>query len=169
MLYRVLLGAALTLLTFGGVPASLRAAPALQVDEEAIRQTVLRANSDEIYSEAYRSGNAELLRAAWGGEALLDMEEDIAGLRRFGQYLDLTLEDMAFQRIEELGPGRVRAVTVERWLARLYQTGGEYLGYQRQVVENRYLVEQRGDTWLLTEADQEIQGGDPVFRPGEPG
>ncbi len=75
---------------------------------------------------------------------------------------------MDFQDIEELGPGRVRVVTVEQWLARLYELDGTYLGYQHQTVENRYLVEQDGNNWYISEADQEIQGGDPVFRPGEP-
>ncbi len=75
---------------------------------------------------------------------------------------------MQFDHIEQLGPGRIRVVTVERWLARLYQIGGAYLGYQRQVVENRYLLARDGDAWHIIEADQEIQGGDPVFRPGEP-
>ena len=169
MPHRVLIGLALALLSLAALPPGLQAAvPTLQVDEDVIRQVVTRANSDEIYSEAYRTGNSEVLRAAWGGEALLDMQEDIAGLRRFGQYLDLTLEDLEFRRIEELGPGRVRAVTVERWLARLYQTDGTYVGYQRQTVENRYLLERQGDAWYVTEADQEVQGGDPIFRPGEP-
>jgi hypothetical protein len=169
MPHPLLLGLALVLLGLTVLPPPLQAAaPTPQIDEDVIRQVVLRANSDEVYSQAYRTGNVDVLRAAWGGEALLDMEEDIAGLRRFGQYLDLTLEDLEFQRIAELGPGRVRAVTLERWLARLHQTDGTYVGYQRQVVENRYLLERQGDAWYITEADQDIQGGDPVFRPGEP-
>ncbi len=165
----MLLPLALALLVLVAPPLATQAAgPLPQVDEEMVRQIVRHANSDEVYGQAYRTGNTDLLRAAWAGEALLDMQDDIAGLRALGQYLDLSLEDLEFRRIEELGPGRVRAVTVERWLARLYQTGGTYLGYQRQVVENRYLVERRGDAWYVTEADQEIQGGDPTFRPGEP-
>ena len=144
------------------------AGPSTQVDEELMRQVVRRANSDPIYGEAYRTGNADLLRAAWGGEALLDMQDDIAALQMLGQYLDLTVEDMQFQRVAELGPGRVRVITLERWLARLHQADGTYVGYQRQLVENRYLVERQGDTWYIIEADQEIRGGDPVFRPGEP-
>ncbi len=155
--------------TLGAASAGPAAAsPGLQVDEEAVRQIVLRANSDGIYGEAYRAGNPALLREVWAGEALLDMEDDIAGLRALGQYLDLELEDVDFRRIEELGPGRVRAVTVERWIARLYQIGGQYLGFQRQVVENRYLLEHQAEGWYIVEADQEIQGGDPAFRPGEP-
>ena len=146
---------------------SVAAEPQPQVAEEVIREFVQYANSDEVYGEAYRTGNPDLLRQAWAGEALLDMSEDIAGMRALGQYLDLTLENMDFRRIEELGPGRVRAVTVEGWLARLYQTGGTPLGFQRQVVENRYLLERRGDAWYITEADQQIEGGDPTFRPSE--
>ena len=156
------------LMCWAATPVVQAARPGAQIDEETIRQVVLRANSDTIYSEAYRTGNAELLRAAWGGEALLDMQDDIAGMRAMGQYLDPQLEGMDFQRIEELGPGRVRAITLERWLARLYQVGGTYLGYARQTVENRYLLERQGDGWIIIEADQDIQGGDPIFRPGEP-
>lgn len=164
------------LLLFAGVTLALVAAPLFtalaapspQVAEEVIREFVVYANSDEVYGEAYRTRNADLLRQAWAGEALLDMSDDIAGMRAMGQYLDLTLEDMQFRRIEELGPGRVRAITVERWLAQLYQQGGTPLGYQRQTVENRYLLERRGDSWFITEADQQIEGGDPTFRPGTP-
>jgi hypothetical protein len=144
------------------------AAPVREVDENALRAFVVEANSDGLYSEAYRSLNPQLLTRAWAGEALLDLYEDIAGLRGVGQYLDLLLEDIEFRRIEELGPGRVRVVALERWLARLYRADQSYLGYQRQVVENRYLVEQRGDNWFIIEADQTIEGGDPVFRQGEP-
>jgi hypothetical protein len=149
-----------------GTPAS--AAPTPQLDEDALRAFVLEANSDALYSEAYRTLNPQLLARAWAGEALLDLYEDIAGLRGVGQYLDLLLEDVEFRRIQELGPGRVRVVTLEYWLARLYRADQTYLGYQRQVVENRYLVEQRGDNWFIIEADQTIEGGDPVFRQGEP-
>ena len=160
-----------TLMVLGlwaSAPPARAASPAPQLDEAAIRQFVLDANSDAGYSVAYRTGNTDILRQAWGGEVLLTMQEDIAGLRFAGQYLDPQLEDMQFERIEELGPGRVRVVTVERWLARLYQIGGTYLGYQRQIVENRYLLVRQDNQWLLIEADQDIRGGDPVFRPGEP-
>ncbi len=145
-----------------------RAAPVADVDEDEIRAAVQRANSDEIYGEAYRTSNPDLLEAAWAGEALLDMRDDIDGLKAQNQYLDLQLEDMDVRQIEELGPGRVRAVTVERWLARLYQTNGVYVGFQRQSVENRYLLEQRDDGWYITEVDQEVQGADPLPRPGVP-
>ena len=159
-------------LTLGGgwllPPVASGAGPTVQLDEEQIRQVVLRANSDPVYGEAFRTNNPDPLRAAWAGEALLDMQDDIQALRALGQYLDLQLENLEFRRIEELGPGRVRAVTVEHWLARLYQTDGTYLGYQRQVVENRYLLDRRGNDWYIIEADQEIEGGDPVFRQGEP-
>ena len=144
--------AVLTLVLLCLVPRAVVASAALaQFDEEVIREAILRANSDAIYAEAYRTLNPALLQAAWAGEALLDMEEG-----------------MEFQRIEPLGPTRVRAVTVERWLARLYQTDGTYLGYQRQEVENRYLLEYRDTDWYIIEADQEVLSGDPVFRPGEP-
>ncbi len=156
------------LLWTAGTGVPVWAAPAPDIDTEAIKEFVRWANSDEVYGQAYRTGDPALLRQAWAGEALLDMEDDLASLRTMRQYLDLALEDMEFQRVEELGPGRVRAVTLERWLARLYQLDGTYLGYQRQIVENRYLLEQRGDRWYIIEADQEIHGGDPVFRPGEP-
>jgi hypothetical protein len=161
----------LALVLWGGwllTPVSSGAGPLVQLDEEQVREAVLRANSDAIYGEAYRTSNPELLREAWAGEALLDMQDDIQALRALGQYLDLQLEDIQFQRIQELGPGRIRAVTVEHWLARLYQTNGTYLGYQRQIVENRYLLDRRDTNWYIIEADQEIQGGDPVFRQGEP-
>ncbi|HZU04886.1 MAG TPA: hypothetical protein VFB73_02855 [Chloroflexota bacterium] len=161
--------AVLTLVLLCLAPRAVVASASLaQFDEEVIREAILRANSDAIYAEAYRTLNPALLQAAWAGEALLDMEEDIEALAALGQYLDLTLEGMEFQRIEPLGPTRVRAVTVERWLARLYQTDGTYLGYQRQEVENRYLLEYRDTDWYIIEADQEVLSGDPVFRPGEP-
>jgi hypothetical protein len=166
--------AALSILAFlalsfwTGSPAARAAGPAPQIDEAAIQQFVRDANSDALYSVAYRTGNTEILQQSWGGEALLTMQEDISNLRFAGEYLDPQLEGMDFERIEELGPGRVRVVTVEQWLARLYQISGTYLGYQRQTVENRYLLTQDGDQWHLIEADQEIRGGDPVFRPGEP-
>ncbi|HEY7066236.1 MAG TPA: hypothetical protein VII06_32490 [Chloroflexota bacterium] len=137
-------------------------------NEDAIKQLVRDANSDAYYSVAYRTGNTDVLSETWGGEALLTIQEDIAAMRFGGQYIDPQLEDMEFDHIEELGPGRVRVVTTESWLARLYQIGGNYLGYQRQVVENRYLVVRDGDAWHIIEADQDIEGGDPVFRPGEP-
>lgn len=160
--------ALLALSCWASSPAARAAGPAPQLDEAAIQQIVLDANSDAQYSVAYRTGNADILRESWGGEALLTMQEDIANLRFAGQYLDPQLEGMDFERIEELGPGRVRVVTVERWLARLYQISGTYLGYQRQTVENRYLLTQQGSDWLIIEADQDIRGGDPGFRPGEP-
>jgi hypothetical protein len=153
---------------WASVPIGRAAGPAPQLDEDMVRQFVLNANSDAQYSVAYRTGNTDILGQAWGGEVLLTMQEDIANLRFAGQYLDPQLEEMQFERIEELGPGRIRVITVERWLARLYQIGGTYLGYQRQIVENRYLLVRQGDQWLLIEADQDIRGGDPVFRPGEP-
>ncbi len=160
---------ALLALGFWTSIATARAAgPAPQIDENQIRQFVRDANSDAKYSAAYRSGNTDILRESWGGEVLLTMQEDISNLRFAGQYIDPQLEDMTFDRIEELGPGRVRVVTVERWLARLYQLNGTYLGYQRQIVENRYLVVRDGDTWHIIEADQDIRGGDPIVRPGEP-
>jgi hypothetical protein len=137
-------------------------------NEETLRTIVLLANSDGLYSEAYRRLDPELLANAWAGEALLDLQEDISALRQTGQYLDLTLENIDFERILELGPGRARVVTVEYWLARLYRNDQTYVGYQRQIVENRYLVEQRNDRWYIIEADQTIRGGDPVFRQGEP-
>jgi len=169
MICAVLIAVGLNLCAPGWVAAVADSAgPVAQVDEETIRQAVLRANSDPIYGDAYRTLNPNLLEAGWGGEALLDMRDDIGALLAVGQYLDLQPEDFSFERIDVLGPGRVRAVTLERWLARLYQVGGSYLGYQRQVVENRYLLERRGDDWVITEVDQDIQGGDPVFRQGEP-
>jgi len=161
----------LTLLAFGfwaSIGIVRAAGPTPQVDEGMVRQFVTDANSDTYYSVAYRTGNTDILRESWGGEALLSMQEDIANLRFAGQYLDPQLEGIDFDRIEELGPGRVRVVTVERWLARLYQMGGTYLGYQRQTVENRYLMVLDNGVWHIIEADQEIRGGDPVFRPGEP-
>jgi hypothetical protein len=142
---------------WASVPIGRAAGPAPQLDEDMVRQFVLNANSDAQYSVAYRTGNTDILGQAWGGEVLLTMQEDIANLRFAGQYLDPQLEEM-----------RIRVITVERWLARLYQIGGTYLGYQRQIVENRYLLVRQGDQWLLIEADQDIRGGDPVFRPGEP-
>ena len=161
----------LTLAALGfwaSIPPVRAAGPAPQLDEAMVRQFVQDANSDQYYSVAYRTGNTDILRESWGGEALLTMQDDIANLRFAGQYLDPQLEGMDFERIEELGPGRIRVVTVERWLARLYQIGGTYLGYQRQTVENRYLLARDGDQWHIIEADQDIRGGDPVFRPGEP-
>ena len=152
----------------GPLALANEAGPAVQLDEELVRDVVLRANSDVVYGQAYRASNPDLLQTAWAGEALLDIQEDILALQALGQYLDLQLEGLEFRRIQELGPARVRAITVERWLARLYQVDGAYLGFQRQVVENRYVVERRGDDWYVIEADQEIQGGDPVFRQGEP-
>src|SRR5437868_6265406 len=76
------------------------AAPVAQIDEEAIRQAVLRANSDPIYGDAYRTLNPSLLEAGWGGEALLDMRDDIGALTAVGQYLDLQPEDFSFERID---------------------------------------------------------------------
>jgi hypothetical protein len=169
MTHAVLIAIALMALSVSTSAPAVRAAQDTpQLDEATIRQIVRDANSDERYSVAYRTGNTDVLRQSWGGEVLLTMQEDIANLRFAGQYLDPQLEDMQFDRIEELGPGRIRVVTVERWLARLYQMGGTYLGYQRQVVENRYLLARDGDAWHIIEADQDIRGGDPVFRPGEP-
>jgi hypothetical protein len=136
-----------------------------QLNEDEVREVVRRANSDEIYGEAYRSANADLLRTAWAGEALLDMTDDIDGLKASGQYLDLQLESMDFRRIEPLGPARVRVVTLERWLARLYQANGVYVGVQRQTVENRYLLDRRDDGWYIIEADQDVQGTEPLPRP----
>ena len=75
---------------------------------------------------------------------------------------------MDFRRIETLGTGRVRVVTLERWLARLYQLDGVFVGSQRQTVENRYLLDYRDDGWYIVEADQEVQGAEPVPRPGGP-
>ncbi len=96
------------------------------------------------------------------------MSDDIEGLRTLGQYLDLQLQDLEIRRMEPLGPSRVRVVTPERWLARLYQTGGVYVGFQRQTVENRYLLERRDDGWYITEADQQVRGADPIPLPGSP-
>src|SRR5687768_9350890 len=78
-----------------GAPVS--AGPGPQVDENALRAFVVEANSDALYSEAYRTLNPQLLTRAWAGEALLDLFEDIAGLRGVGQYLDLRLEDIEFR------------------------------------------------------------------------
>ncbi len=43
----------------------------LELDEDTIRQMVRDANSDALYSVAYRTGNTDTLSQAWGGEALL--------------------------------------------------------------------------------------------------
>jgi hypothetical protein len=150
------------------VPLAHGFAAAQQAGEDEIREVVRRANSDEIYGAAYRASDPELLRTAWAGEALLDMTDDIQGLRTVGQYLDLQLENMDFRRIEELGPGRYRVVTLERWLARLYQLDGVFVGSQRQTVENRYVLDYRANGWYIIEADQEVQGAEPVPRPGGP-
>jgi hypothetical protein len=153
----LVLAAVLGSLTLPTAPVIRAAAPPAQVDQDEIREVVRRANSDAVYSEAYRQSNPDLLRSTWGGEALLDMQDDIEGLRSMNQYLDLQLENLDFERIDELGPGRVRVVTVERWLARLYQTGGTYVGQQRQTVENRYLLDHRDGAWYIIEVDQEIR------------
>jgi hypothetical protein len=150
------------------VPVAHGSESGQQASDEEIREVVRRANSDEIYGAAYRASNPDLLRAAWAGEALLDMSDDIQGLRTAGQYLDLRLENMDFRRIETLGPGRVRVVTVERWLAGLYQLDGAFVGSQRQTVENRYLLDYRDDAWYIVESDQEVQGTEPPPRPGGP-
>jgi hypothetical protein len=149
-------------------PGVVAATPAGQVDEEEVREVVRRANSDAVYSEAYRTNNPDLLRTAWAGEALLDMVDDIEGLRALGQYLDLQLEGLEFLRVDPLGPSRVRVVTLERWLAQLYQANGTPVGFQRQTVENRYLLDRRDGTWYIIEADQEVRSTDPLPRPGAP-
>jgi hypothetical protein len=150
------------------IPVAHGSALGQQASDDEIREVVRRANSDEIYGAAYRASDPDLLRVAWAGEALLDMTDDIQGLRSVGQYLDLELENMDFRRIETLGAGRVRVVTLERWLARLYQLDGVFVGSQRQTVENRYLLDYRDDGWYIVEADQEVQGAEPVPRPGGP-
>jgi hypothetical protein len=151
------------------VPGSAAAlAPPAQADADAVAEAVRRANSDEVYGEAYRSLNGELLRSAWGGEALLDMLDDLDGLRAQQQYLDLTLEQLDIVRQDPLGPTRVRVVTLERWLARLYQTSGTYVGFQRQTVENRYLVDRRDDGWYIIEVDQSVQGSEAQPPPSGP-
>jgi len=153
----LLLAALLGWLALPAAPVVQAAVPPAQVDQDEIREVVRRANSDAVYSEAYRQSNPDLLRSAWGGEALLDMQDDIEGLRSMNQYLDLQLENLDFERIDELGPGRVRVVTVERWLARLYEMGGTYIGQQRQTVENRYLLDRRDGAWYIIEVDQEVR------------
>ncbi|SRR5579884_2175516 len=158
----LVVGTALGLVALFATPAVRAATPPAQVNEDEIREVVRRANSDAVYSEAYRQNNPALLESAWAGEALLDMQDDIEGLRAMNQYLDLQLENLDVESIDELGPGRVRVVTLERWLARLYQIGGTYVGAQRQTVENRYLLEQRDGTWYITEVDQEVQPTPPL-------
>ena len=158
--------AVLALLLAGVVSAH---APSQAVSaQEAAEAAVLRAHDESIYRAAYRSLDAGLLEGVWGGEALLDIQDDMTRLRMLGQYLDLELEELTILSRVSLGPRRVRVATREQWLVRLYHRDGVPLGYQRQTVENRYVVQQDGDAWRIVEVDQEITGGDRTLRPGEP-
>jgi hypothetical protein len=134
----------------------------------AATAAVLHAHDERIYRQAYLTLDARPLEEAWGGEALLDMQEDLARLRAAGQYLDLQLEDLAFLQVAPLSAWRVRVVTREQWLVRVYQRDGQLLGHQRQIVDNRYVVQRDDATWRIVEVDQEIVGGDRTLRPGEP-
>jgi hypothetical protein len=150
------------------VPAPARAQAEADELVDAATAAVLYAHDEQIYRHAYRTLDATPLAAAWGGEALLDMEEDLARLRAAGQYLDLQLEELAFLQVAPLSARRVRVVTREQWLVRVYQRDGQLLGHQRQIVDNRYIVQRDEATWRIVEVDQEIVGGDRTLRPGEP-
>ena len=154
-------------LVLAGVVA-LQAPPQAVSAQEAAEAAVLRAHDERVYRAAYRTLDASLLEVAWGGEALLDMQDDLARLRMLGQYLDLELEELTILNRVSLGPRRVRVATREQWLVRVYHREGVSLGYQRQTVENRYVVQQDGEVWRIVEVDQEITGGDRTLLPGEP-
>ncbi|HLI26468.1 MAG TPA: hypothetical protein VKZ60_05325 [Chloroflexota bacterium] len=162
----LLLLTGLGLLLRGPAPAAAQA----EADERVAAATaaVLQAHAEHIYRQAYLTLDPTSLAEAWGGEALLDMQEDLARLRAAGQYLDLQLEDLTVLRAMPLGAQRVRVITREQWLVRVYQRDGQLLGHQRQLVDNRYVVQRDDATWRIVEVDQEVVGGDRTLQPGEP-
>lgn len=148
----------------GGVQGAALASVQRDDAVESAKAAVLRAHDESIYRQAYLARDAALLAQGWGGEALLDMQDDLARLRALGQYLDLQLESLEFLEALPLSPRRVRVVTREQWLVRVYLDSGQLLGQQRQIVDNRYVVQQDDDGWRIVEVDQEVKGGDVSLR-----
>jgi hypothetical protein len=109
---------------------------------------VNRANL--AFVRAFRTLDPRELLRAWGGEALAELQTQVALLRASGRYatprlLSISLVDMAIRG----GTAQVR--TVEHWLYQERWLGtGELALEQDQWVENRYtLVRRTPGDWIV--------------------
>lgn len=130
-------------------PASI-AAPVPAPPGCGAREIVASVNrANVVYARALRSLDASELPGSWTGEALAELQEQIATLRNSGRYatprlLSITLRDINLS----LGFATVR--TAEHWI---YQERSRLRGTVEveydQWVENIYSMRLQGGGWLV--------------------
>jgi hypothetical protein len=130
-------------------PASI-AAPILAPRGCGARDIVAAVNhANVVYTQALRSLDARVLAGSWTGEALAELQAQIATLRSSGRYatprlLSITLRDIKLS----LGFATVR--TAEHWI---YQERSQLRGSVEveydQWVENIYSMRLQGGTWVV--------------------
>lgn len=115
------------------------------------RELVAAVNRANLtFVRAVRDLDPRVLRSAWSGEALAELEDQVALLRAAGRYatprlLSIGLADMGW------GGGTAQVRTVEHWLYQERWLGTDELALEQdQWVENRYTLTRRasGD-WIV--------------------
>ena len=134
------------------VPATAEAAAAVPAGPGRgcmVRDIVAAVNrANVLYARALRNLDTGELPAAWGGEALAELQRQVAGLRDSGRYATPQMLSISLQEVHP-GAGTARVRTIENWI---YQErawfSGEVLVEQNQWVENNYHLQYRG-AWIV--------------------
>jgi hypothetical protein len=144
-------------------PGVAAPAPPFTCRPPSVAAAVNRANA--IYVRALRTLDARELALAWGGEALSDLQGQIAALRAARRYatpqlLAITPLDITVR----VQTARVR--TAEHWIYQERELGsGALLVDQDEWVENLYDLSLRGDAWIVMRDVITLLDGPPAPPP----
>ncbi|MFN8555953.1 MAG: hypothetical protein U0531_00885 [Dehalococcoidia bacterium] len=109
--------------------------------------TVNRGNS--LFSRALRTLDATVLYGTWSGQALADLEGQVATLRAANQYGTPRLNSIVMQEVG-VGGATARVRSMENWLNQVRsRPTGALVTEQNQWVENLYELELRGGSWSI--------------------
>jgi hypothetical protein len=132
---------------------ALRANTANDDEIAAVRAAVVHANSETVWGDALRRGDAAPLVAAWEGEPLTYFSREIQQYRDRGLRLLSTLVELEFLEVTLDGEGRAVVSTRERWHDRTCTDEGELRAERWPEVLDRYELVQRADGWRVTGVD----------------
>jgi hypothetical protein len=116
----------------------------------SVREVFAAVNrANVLYRQALVRLDGNLLRSAWGGEALADLLGQIAVLRAGDRYGDPSLLGISLVELQ-VNPGNARVRTHEHWIYReRSRFSGEVLTEQDQWVQNIYELQVRGGSWVV--------------------
>ena len=146
------LGAIVLLVAIGcGEPVSTDGVPAVSESEREVFQARLEAYAP-VLSEAYATGNIEVLRDFAVERVLAQVEKRVQDLAVAGMLVETELVSLVIEEIRPFGNNFALVTTLETWDLRYFSTGSAHsLVSERLGTRNRveYQMKELDGEWMI--------------------